>query len=172
MYYYKNIQNGYIISIGTTSNETLNSISKEEYERIKEAINNMPKSTDTIMYKLKEDLTWEENEVHYLDQETQKDATPKIVELENMINVLTAKLEKFTEYMGCKVIQIDEHQFEVVKDEPTTSEEGTYLDPIHYEAGMAIEKDKWYIFADENIWKALLTSDTSEYNSDYFDIII
>lgn len=52
-----------------------------------------------------------------------------------------------------------------------TDEDGTYLKPYTYTDGMAIEEGMWYKFADDNIWDAKITSDTSEYSAEYFNII-
>ena len=58
MRYYKDIQNGYIIAIGTGGGGI--EITEEEYNTIMSVIQQKPPRTDTTDYRLKEDLTWEE----------------------------------------------------------------------------------------------------------------
>lgn len=60
MRYYKQIENGYIIAIGTGGGGT--EITAAEYDEIMAAIQNKPPTTDTIDYRLKTDLTWEQYE--------------------------------------------------------------------------------------------------------------
>ena len=61
MRYYKQIENGYILAIGTGGGGT--EITAAEYDEIMAAIQNKPPTTDTIDYRLKEDLTWEQYQV-------------------------------------------------------------------------------------------------------------
>ena len=61
MRYYKQIENGYIMAIGTGGGET--EITSAEYDEIMAAIQNKPPTTETIDYRLKEDLTWEQYQV-------------------------------------------------------------------------------------------------------------
>ena len=60
MRYYKDIQDGYIVAIGTGGGGV--EITENEYETILEAISNKPARTETTDYHLREDLTWEEYE--------------------------------------------------------------------------------------------------------------
>lgn len=57
MRYYKAIENGYIIGIGTGGGGA--EITAAEYEEILTAIRNKPTESVTVGYKLKTDLTWE-----------------------------------------------------------------------------------------------------------------
>lgn len=60
MRYYKDIQDGYIVAIGTGGGGV--EITKTEYESILAVIQSKPARTETIDYHLHEDLTWEEYE--------------------------------------------------------------------------------------------------------------
>ena len=62
MRYYKLIENGYIIAIGT-GGATGTEIMSAEYDDIMSLIQNKPTETETIKYRLKTDLTWEQYEV-------------------------------------------------------------------------------------------------------------
>ena len=57
MRYYKLIEDGYIIMIGTGGGGT--EITEDEYNRIKAVIAAKPERTGTTDYRLKPDLTWE-----------------------------------------------------------------------------------------------------------------
>lgn len=57
MRYYKQISDGYILSIGTGNG--FEEITEEEYNTILSVIHNKPPRTDTTDYRLREDLTWE-----------------------------------------------------------------------------------------------------------------
>ena len=59
--YYKIMQDGYILVVGTGNGGEL--ISEEEYESILSAIDNKPTAESGYAYRLKEDLTWELVEV-------------------------------------------------------------------------------------------------------------
>ena len=61
MRYYKQIENGYILAIGTGGGGT--EITEQEYNSIMTVIQNKPQGTETTDYKLKTDLTWEEYEL-------------------------------------------------------------------------------------------------------------
>lgn len=61
MAYYKYIENGYILAIGTGGMGE--EITEEEYNGIMEVIENKPERTETTDYHLLTDLTWEEYEV-------------------------------------------------------------------------------------------------------------
>lgn len=58
MRYYKNVENGYIIAIGTGGGGT--EITESEYEEIFDVIQHKPQRTETLDYHLRVDLTWEE----------------------------------------------------------------------------------------------------------------
>ena len=60
MRYYKDIQNGFIVAIGTGGGGV--EITETEYETILSVIRNKPARTETTDYHLREDLTWEEYE--------------------------------------------------------------------------------------------------------------
>lgn len=60
MKYYKNIENGYIVSISTQQGQI--EITKKEYEEILSLIKTAPYE-DGFEYRLKEDLTWVKVEV-------------------------------------------------------------------------------------------------------------
>lgn len=55
MKYYKNIENGYIVSISTQQGQI--EITKEQYEEILSVVKTAPRE-EGVEYKLKEDLTW------------------------------------------------------------------------------------------------------------------
>ena len=60
MRYYKDIQNGFIVAIGTGGGGV--EITETEYESILVVIRNKPARTETTDYHLRQDLTWEEYE--------------------------------------------------------------------------------------------------------------
>ena len=66
MRYYKNVDNGYILSIGTGNGGT--KITESEYNEIMSIIQAKPQATETVDYRLKEDLTWESYEVEPLPE--------------------------------------------------------------------------------------------------------
>ena len=55
MKYFKNIENGYIVSVSTMHGQT--EISKEEYENILQVIRTIPKAPQGFEYKLTKSLT-------------------------------------------------------------------------------------------------------------------
>lgn len=57
---YKQVDDGYITTIGVDCGGI--EISNEEYNDIMAVIQNKPQETDTIGYRLKTDLTWEQYE--------------------------------------------------------------------------------------------------------------
>ena len=61
MRYYKIVNNGYILVVGTGNGYT--EITEEEYNDILNVISNMPVAPNGYDYKLKEDLTWEMYEI-------------------------------------------------------------------------------------------------------------
>lgn len=58
MYYYKIVDNGYIMSIGLVEEKTNNTISENEYNKILSTIRSKPPATETTDYRLMENLTW------------------------------------------------------------------------------------------------------------------
>ena len=60
MRYYKRIENGYIVSIGTGPGAT--EITEADYNQILQAVEDKPTETATMGYRLKTDLTWESYE--------------------------------------------------------------------------------------------------------------
>ena len=69
---YKIVTDGYIMAIGYGS--IGQQIADSEYNQILELIQNRPTETETIGYRLKEDLTWEQYEkeppVPYIEEPT------------------------------------------------------------------------------------------------------
>ena len=61
MRYYKQIDNGYILAIGTGGGGT--EITAAEYDEIMSVIQQKPQATATTDYHLKTDLTWESYQV-------------------------------------------------------------------------------------------------------------
>ena len=61
MKYYKIIESGYIVAVGTNTGGE--EITEAEYNEIMAVIQNKPADTETIKYRLKTDLTWEQYEV-------------------------------------------------------------------------------------------------------------
>ena len=61
MRYYKQVENGYIVAIGTGGGGT--ETTAAEYDDILTVIHNKPAGTETIDYRLKTDLTWEQYQV-------------------------------------------------------------------------------------------------------------
>lgn len=57
MRHYKLISDGYILSIGTGNGGT--GITETESNEILSIIHNKPPATETVDYRLREDLTWE-----------------------------------------------------------------------------------------------------------------
>ena len=60
MRYYKRIENGYIVSIGTGPGAT--EITEADYNQILQTVEDKPTETATMGYRLKTDLTWESYE--------------------------------------------------------------------------------------------------------------
>lgn len=67
MRYYKTIDSGYIISIGTGSGGE--EITESEYTEILSVIRDKPTARDGYDYRLKTDLTWEEYELPPVEPE-------------------------------------------------------------------------------------------------------
>ena len=58
--FYKQIENGYIVGIGTNGPDTVTAISKEEYNELLSIIHNKPIAPDGSEYMLRADtLEWE-----------------------------------------------------------------------------------------------------------------
>ena len=66
MKYFKNIENGYIVSVSTAQGQT--GITKEEYENILSIIKSISQAEQGFEYRLKEDLTFEKIEVKIIDE--------------------------------------------------------------------------------------------------------
>ena len=56
--FYKQIENGYIIGIGTNGNDIVTEISEAEYNEILSVIHSAPVAPDGYTYKLTEELEW------------------------------------------------------------------------------------------------------------------
>ena len=83
MRYYKSIESGYILAIGTGDGG--DEITESEYNEIMTVIQNRPTETDTIGYKLKTDLSWEQYEKEQVGEQ-EPDA-------EEILNILTGESE-------------------------------------------------------------------------------
>lgn len=70
MRYYKIVDNGYLISIGTGAGGT--EITKAEYNKLLEVIKNKPIAESGNDYRLKEDLTWELYELPVIPEEPEE----------------------------------------------------------------------------------------------------
>ena len=79
MRYYKIIEDGYVLSIGTGSGGS--EITKEEYEDIISVIRSAPTAESGYQYRLKADLTWELVELPPVseDEEISADEALKII---------------------------------------------------------------------------------------------
>ena len=79
MRYYKIIEDGYVLSIGTGSGGS--EITKEEYEDIISVIRSAPTAESGYQYRLKADLTWELAELPPVseDEEISADEALKII---------------------------------------------------------------------------------------------
>lgn len=73
MRYYKNIENGYILAIGTGGGGA--EITESEYNTIMAVIQQKPKWENNTDYHLKADLTWEPYE--RIPEEPSDEATPE-----------------------------------------------------------------------------------------------
>lgn len=67
MRYYKIIDNGYLVQIGTGFGGE--EITAEEYHAIAEVISTVPTAPDGYSYRLKADLTWELYELPVVEEE-------------------------------------------------------------------------------------------------------
>ena len=79
MRYYKIIEDGYVLSIGTGSGGS--EITKEEYDDIISVIRSAPTAESGYQYRLKADLTWELVELPPVseDEEISADEALKII---------------------------------------------------------------------------------------------
>jgi len=57
--YYKVIENGHILAVGTNGPDSCTGTTKAKYEEIVNAILNKPECDENHDYLLREDLTWE-----------------------------------------------------------------------------------------------------------------
>lgn len=83
MRYYKQIENDYIVAIGTGFGGT--EITEEEYNNILSIIKSAPYE-DGKGYRLKTDLTWEEYEVEPIEVEEEPSA-------EELLSIITGENE-------------------------------------------------------------------------------
>jgi hypothetical protein len=67
MRYYKIIENGYFLGVGSGIGGT--EITKEEHDRLLEVIMNHPEAKENCGYCLREDLTWELCEFPVIEDE-------------------------------------------------------------------------------------------------------
>lgn len=67
MNYYKQVESGYISSVGT--GKGFIQIAEKEYKSILDAIRTCPTATDGFGYRLSEDLTWELYELPVVEEE-------------------------------------------------------------------------------------------------------
>lgn len=58
--YYKVVNNGYVTGCGTNGSDDTTPITEAEYDEVMAVIRAKPADTETIGYRLKTDLTWEE----------------------------------------------------------------------------------------------------------------
>ena len=79
MKYFKKVENGYIVLIGTNCGGE--EITEQEYNRIMQVITNKPTATNNRDYKLKETLDWEMYEIFVedVDEELTPDEALKII---------------------------------------------------------------------------------------------
>lgn len=83
MRYYKQIENDYIVAIGTGNGGT--EIAEEEYNNILSIIKSAP-SSEGKGYRLKTDLTWEEYEEEPIEVEDEPSA-------EELLSIITGEQE-------------------------------------------------------------------------------
>lgn len=57
MRYYKQVSNGYIVSVGIGNTGV--EITKDEYDKIREVVKSSPEDNDKFNYRLKENLSWD-----------------------------------------------------------------------------------------------------------------
>ena len=77
MRYYKMIDNGYLVQIGTGYGGE--EITAEEYHAIAEVISAVPTAPDGYSYRLKADLTWELYELPAVEEELTADEALAII---------------------------------------------------------------------------------------------
>lgn len=68
--YYKKIEDGYIVMIGTGAGGV--EITAEEYLQLTNAFYAMPEPAEGYAYRLKEDLTWEEFEIPVINPDEEE----------------------------------------------------------------------------------------------------
>lgn len=73
MRYYKQVSDGYILTVGTGEGGT--EITEDEYNTILSVIRDKPPRTETTDYRLREDLTWEAYSVDPPDPDPEIDDT-------------------------------------------------------------------------------------------------
>lgn len=67
MKYFKNIENGYIVSVSTVHGQI--EITKEEYDEILSIVKNIPQAPEGFEYRIKDDLTLEKCKIELIDEE-------------------------------------------------------------------------------------------------------
>lgn len=60
--FFKVVENGYIDGFGTNGNDETTAITESEYAKLQAAFRTMPAPKEGYVYRLREDLTWEEVE--------------------------------------------------------------------------------------------------------------
>lgn len=80
-------------------------------------------------------------------------------------------LEQQMTSLSYSLKQISDSVLEVIKKDDSEMPVGDYLNPIPYESGMKVEKNKFYTDG-ENIWEAIKTGKPAGFDDkSYFDII-
>lgn len=78
MTFYKQIEDGYIIGIGTNGNDTVDTITSEEYSTIRDIIHVKPEDPDGYCYMLRDaDHQWELVELPPEPEPGDEDAQPE-----------------------------------------------------------------------------------------------
>lgn len=99
---------------------------------------------------------------------TESDLKPK-----DTLSSIEAKLDMLIKYQELMLKQIDEHQYEVVKEAPSS---GDYTNPIHLDSnGLNTVVGKWYYTSDkdlphEAIVEAFVTNEDFD-NKSFFDFV-
>ena len=103
MRYYKTIDNGYILSVGTGNSGV--EITESEYSEILSVIRSKPTAREGFDYRLKTDMTWEEYELPPIEPEplTDEEALTRYANSltgQNDPDLLSAAETLITERMG------------------------------------------------------------------------
>lgn len=90
MDFYKAIENGYIIGIGTNGNDSVTEITEAEYNEILSLIHNRPTAQDGFIYKLKAGtLEWELVELPPIDDTDEEATESDYIDALNTLGVTT-----------------------------------------------------------------------------------